>query len=461
MLDIVVQKINDCIELEIKEEIASLKKYIGDFMSDMARKGLFRSGPCVNKIMELCATATENISKLIFLCVEKHLKSFNIKYSKGLADELKSIAKNHLQEGFVDTMGLFQQSVQRTGYANKIQDLECKLTEKNNHILQKLELQIDLLTSSLKHSWLQKHKDQIFVGIIVTVIGGLIVYYITKPPSHHAQNSLGNQSPNIVAGNGSTVDIDYNKIPPEILDRLESANIEIGKRDQVIEELKKKSLAETKENLKERGLSKEALAKFEAGEYAEAEAIFNKELKGGKKKWAQAAYYLGNIKLRQKKLEDSLKYYQMAIKLEPKDAGYLMQASLVCRVLGKYQQEIDYLEQVRSIYIAIDREKFGGKRVGEAAALMNLGNPWYDLGEYEKALELFQEALFIYRDLYGEKSAMVTFPLRNLVLTWIALKKYDKAREYQTRVYNILLEEYGENNSVTKEAKKYLASIPK
>src|SRR3989338_5573470 len=83
------------------------------------------------------------------------------------------------------------------------------------------------------------------IGSVIELIFGVIRDRIS--PSKHTEP-------------GSSVAVTYPEASPELLDRLERANIDRGKQAQIIEELKKK-LKETEEALKERNVSEDALAR--------------------------------------------------------------------------------------------------------------------------------------------------------------------------------------------------------
>ena len=295
------------------------------------------------------------------------------------------------------------------------------------------------------------------IGSVIELIFGVIRDRISpsKNDSIH-QVSKGDQSPVIHAEPGSSVAVTYTEASSELLDRLERANIDRGKQAQIIEELKKK-LKETEEALKERNVSKEALARFESGDYAEAEAVFEKELKEGAGKTANAAYYLGNINFARLKFEDALKYYQRAAELDPKNPLYLNEIGIAYYTLGKYQEAINHYEQA----LSIDREVYGERHPNVATSLNNLGEAWGALGKYEKAIEYYEQALSIDREVYGERHPDVARDLNNLGGAWNALGKYEKARKYLTMSYKMCVETLGENHPNTLQVKGSLDSLPR
>ncbi|MGR3309145.1 MAG: tetratricopeptide repeat protein, partial [Candidatus Brocadiales bacterium] len=214
----------------------------------------------------------------------------------------------------------------------------------------------------------------------------------------------------------------------------------IEEKDQIIAEIKKK-LEETEVALKERHAS-EALVRFKAGDYTEAEDLFAKELKEGAEKAANAAYYLGNIKLAQLKFDEALKYYQQAAELEPKNSRYLNELGKAYYTLGKYQEAIEHYEKA----LSINRDVHGEKHPEVATNLNNLGAAWQALGKYEMAIGYYEQALFIDKEIYGERHPNVATDLNNLGAAWDSLGKYDKAIEYYEQALSIDKEVYGKRH---------------
>ena len=89
--------------------------------------------------------------------------------------------------------------------------------------------------------------------------------------------------------------------------------------------------------------------------------------------------------------------------------------------LGEYQKAIEFHQQS----LAITREI--GDRGGEAKSYNNLGNVYYSLGEYQKAIEFYQQSLAITREIGdrgGEANAWF-----NLGLTYYKLDRISEAKE--------------------------------
>lgn len=216
----------------------------------------------------------------------------------------------------------------------------------------------------------------VFGPIAVAIVAGifellplLIKSNSPPPPPSINLESKGDKSPPIVAQDNSQVSVTFNEASPELLDRLERANIDRGKQAQLIEELKEK-LKETEIALKERKAPESAIEKFKAGDYEEAEKLFIQEAKEKTKKAAESYYYLGNIKLAQLKFDEALKYYLQATQLEPKDSLYLNEVGFVYNIIAQHEKAIEFYEKA----LAIKREFLGADHPSTKLTKNNLEN---------------------------------------------------------------------------------------
>lgn len=72
-------------------------------------------------------------------------------------------------------------------------------------------------------------------------------------------------------------------------------------------------------------------------------------------KAAEAAYYLGNIAFLEIKFDETLKYYEEAVKLEPRNPHYLDAIGFVYLILKKYDEAIKSYK----LALSINREVYG------------------------------------------------------------------------------------------------------
>jgi len=83
-----------------------------------------------------------------------------------------------------------------------------------------------------------------------------------------------------------------------------------------------------------------ANALYKQGKYDEAEVLYNKALgEGNNNLKARAHYNLGNVKVKKKQLEDALKSYRNAIKLNPDDKDARINYEHVLRMQQQQQQQ--------------------------------------------------------------------------------------------------------------------------
>ncbi|MCA2716909.1 MAG: tetratricopeptide repeat protein [Microcystis sp. M169S2] len=100
--------------------------------------------------------------------------------------------------------------------------------------------------------------------------------------------------------------------------------------------------------------------------------------------------------------------------------------------LGEYQKAIEFYQQS----LAITREI--GDRRGEAASYNNLGNVYNSLGEYQKAIEFHQQSLAIEREIGDRGGEAKSYG--NLGNVYNSLGEYQKAIEFYQQSLAILRE---------------------
>jgi tetratricopeptide (TPR) repeat protein len=93
--------------------------------------------------------------------------------------------------------------------------------------------------------------------------------------------------------------------------------------------------------------------------------------------------------------------------------------------LGEKQKALEYYTQALAIFRAV------GDRAGEATTLNNIGGVYSDLGEKQKALEYYTQALAIARAV-GDRAGEAT-TLNNIGGVYSALGEKQKALEYYTQ----------------------------
>ena len=171
-------------------------------------------------------------------------------------------------------------------------------------------------------------------------------------------------------------------------------------------------------------------------EYAEADEILNYcyeflDLRG---------YYTTIVELN----EQLVQLWQPRNDEEKKNFGWaLTRLGNAYYSLGQFQKAIQYHKKS----LKIDREL--GNREGEGASLGNLGNAYYSLGEFHTAIDYYQQALEIARAL-GERSGEGA-SLGNLGNAYNSLGEFHTAIDYHQQALEIaraLGERSGEGNAL-------------
>ncbi|MEH2393585.1 MAG: tetratricopeptide repeat protein, partial [Nostoc sp.] len=111
--------------------------------------------------------------------------------------------------------------------------------------------------------------------------------------------------------------------------------------------------------------------------------------------------------------------------------------------LGQYQRAIKYYQQ------SLDIRREIGDRNGEGNSLIGLGNAYNSLGQYQRAIELLQESLEITRDI-GDRNGE-GLSLMNLGNAYNSLGQYQRAIEFLQQSLEISREigdRNGEGNSL-------------
>jgi tetratricopeptide (TPR) repeat protein len=129
-------------------------------------------------------------------------------------------------------------------------------------------------------------------------------------------------------------------------------------------------------------------------------------------------------------------------KSDDKYSKFMYELGCIYDVNGDARQAIEYYEQALTIY----KEVYGEKHPNVAATLNNIGSACTVLGEPKKALEYCKQALAIYKEVYGERHRVVATTLNSIGATWVAQGEPEKALEYYKQALSIDKEVYGERH---------------
>ena len=145
--------------------------------------------------------------------------------------------------------------------------------------------------------------------------------------------------------------------------------------------------------LKDKNISDDFKQLIKQGTLKEAEVIvdqnYEKKLVNDEQKLAQALYDRGRVKELNVKYQEALRAYSKAALLQPKNSLYLNKAGILANDLGQHQKAIAYFEQA----LKSDIKLYGEDHLDVAGARNNLGRVYYDLWQYQRATENYEQAL--------------------------------------------------------------------
>ncbi|MFC2146756.1 tetratricopeptide repeat protein [Acidobacteriota bacterium] len=124
------------------------------------------------------------------------------------------------------------------------------------------------------------------------------------------------------------------------------------------------------------------------------------------------------------------------------DAFLLSQLAFTIDALGDYYKAIDYYEKA----LIILKEIYGEKHTSVATVLNNLGEERRTLGEPSKAIDYYEQALTIWKKFYGETHTNVATVLNNLGEARRALGEPGKAIDCYEQALTIWKKFYGETH---------------
>lgn len=166
-------------------------------------------------------------------------------------------------------------------------------------------------------------------------------------------------------------------------------------------------------------LKAKALEELELKNYELAETYLMQSAKDSITQTAETFYELGKINKLKLNYLEAHRYFDLAVKINPKRLDYLYEGADLSRILGYYDASIYYLE---SLLPLIDKDD---KSLG--LILNSLGAVNDKKGNYEIAIEYYTKAIEKAASFYGEASFEVAVCLNNLGEAYRALKKYDLA----------------------------------
>lgn len=133
---------------------------------------------------------------------------------------------------------------------------------------------------------------------------------------------------------------------------------------------------------------------------------------------------------------------QHAVQSAPDRTDYLSELADLAHSLGDYNKAVEYYEQALASYL----KTYGEDHPDVAISRNNLGATWDARGEYEKAIGHYEQALASDLKTYGEDHPDVAIDRNNLGMAWLALGEYEKAIAYLEKALASDLKTYGDNH---------------
>lgn len=146
--------------------------------------------------------------------------------------------------------------------------------------------------------------------------------------------------------------------------------------------------------------------------------------------------------------EDEIRYRQAftlcqrAVQLAPDRTDYLSYLADLAHTLGEHEKAVEYYEQALANYLNTYEEDHPGVVISRN----NLGATWDSLGEYKKAISYYEQALASDLKTYGEDHPNVAIDRNNLGMAWLALGEYEKAIVYLEQALASDLKTYGKDH---------------
>jgi tetratricopeptide (TPR) repeat protein len=199
----------------------------------------------------------------------------------------------------------------------------------------------------------------------------------------------------------------------------------------------------------------EAWKYYEQGRFIKMEKISKEILKESlklryQKGIAEGYYYLGVAYYSMGNMSRALEYANKAVEYSEKHTNYRWKAYAytlageILRSLRKYDEAMKNFEMVLQII-----KKYKNKKM-LPAAYSNIGNIYFEKGEYKKASEFYKKGLTAGKEIRIRES-YIALNSYNLGLSYYKQKKFSEAVKYLTDAYKIY-KKLGDKKSIVSSA---------
>ncbi len=208
--------------------------------------------------------------------------------------------------------------------------------------------------------------------------------------------------------------------------------------------------------------AKKALEKLQNGNYEYAIKVFDSiiadPIKLEEKKHAKVYFNAAEARYLSNKYQESYKYYLKAVDRDEDNYEYLSKAAWMSMYLIK-KEALDLLEKK----LAIEKNKL--KNEEKTADTYNtIGQLYYKLGKYEKALEFYNKALDILDiklKTIGEIHSDTAITILNIGTVYYQKKQYEHAYENIEKAINIFKQTLPADHPKIINAQSWLEDVKK
>ena len=134
--------------------------------------------------------------------------------------------------------------------------------------------------------------------------------------------------------------------------------------------------------------------------------------------------------------------YQQAVSLNPNDIEAQLWLGIIEKTMGKSKDAL--LRNLKALALA--QQKYGENDPYVAISYTKIGKVYNDLGEYDKALEFFQNALKIWLHVVVGNHSFLATIYQDTSSVYNNLGKWDEALNFSQKALNIYLQIKGENH---------------
>lgn len=190
----------------------------------------------------------------------------------------------------------------------------------------------------------------------------------------------------------------------------------------------------------------------EAKYYALKSLEINKQIYGeNHPKTADDYFILGSIEVETASAQNSLANYEKAMQILTSFYGDVHPSiALGYNRLGYYYNHVkkDLSKAIHYVSMSVDMmvRIYGRVHANVAQSIHNLGALYAEMADYDKAWELYNEALQIKETLYGSDHVMVGDSYNNMAALLFTLGKYKESMQYFEKALEIYVKHFGESH---------------